>query len=131
ASAPGIWHQIELIGPGIHVAGVTFPGAPGIVLGHNERIAWGATNLGPDVQDVYLEKFDKDNPKRYLTPTGWRDAEVRHEQIKVRKNFADAATETQDFDVTVTRHGPIVLANDSSRSALRWPALYHAPLHSA
>ena len=131
AAAPGIWHQIELIAPGIHVAGVTFPGAPGIVLGHNEHIAWGATNLGPDVQDVYLEKFDKDSPTRYLTPTGWREAEIRHEQIKVRKGFGDAATDTQQFDVTVTRHGPIVLEKDSNRYALKWPALDPASLESA
>jgi penicillin G amidase len=59
ASAPNIWYQTELIAPGMHVAGVTFPGAPGIVIGHNDFVAWGATNLGPDVQDVYIEKFDK------------------------------------------------------------------------
>src|SRR3989454_9086115 len=131
ASAPGIWYQTELIAPGIHVAGVTFPGAPGIVLGHNERIAWGATNLGPDVQDVYVEKFDKDNPNRYLTPSGWREAEVRHEQIKVRKIVTDPATDTQTFDVTVTRHGPIVLEKDSQRFALRWTALDPASIEPA
>ena len=131
ASAPGIWYQTELIAPGLHVAGVTFPGAPGIVLGHNERIAWGATNLGPDVQDVYIEKFDKDNPNRYLTPSGWRDAVIRHEQIKVRKGPADPSTDTQTFDVTVTRHGPIVLEKDSTRYALRWPALDPVALESA
>jgi len=130
AAAPGIWYQTELIAPGIHVAGVTFPGAPGIVLGHNDRIAWGATNLGPDVQDVYLEKFDKDNPNRYLTPSGWRDAEIRHEQIKVRTNPLNPATETQNFDVTVTRHGPIVLEKDGNRYALRWPALDPATMES-
>lgn len=120
--APSIWYMTELVAPGVHVAGVTFPGGPGIVIGHNDQIAWGATNLGPDVQDLYLEKFDKEKPGRYLTPTGWRDAEVRHEQIKVRKGFADASTETQNFDVTVTRHGPIVLEKDGARYALRWPA---------
>lgn len=120
--APSIWYMTELVAPGVHVAGVTFPGAPGIVLGHNDQIAWGATNLGPDVQDLYLEKFDKEKPGRYLTPSGWREAEVRHEQIKVRKGFADASTETQTFDVTVTRHGPIVLDKDGARYALRWPA---------
>lgn len=122
-SAPNVWYMTELTAPGLHVAGVTFPGAPGIVLGHNDRIAWGATNLGPDVQDVYLEKFDKDKPGRYLTPSGWLDAEVRHEQINVRKSFTDTSIETQTFDVTVTRHGPIVLDKDGSRYALRWPAL--------
>jgi len=123
AFAPSIWYMTELSAPGLHVAGVTFPGAPGIVVGHNDQIAWGATNLNPDVQDLYLEKFDKKKPNRYLTPTGWREAEVRHEQIKVRKGFADASTETKTFDVTVTRHGPIVLEKDGARYALRWSAL--------
>jgi penicillin amidase len=123
ASAPSVWYMTELSAPGLHVAGVTFPGAPGIIVGHNDRLAWGVTNLGPDVQDVYLEKFDKDNAGRYLTPDGWRDAEIRHEQIKVRKGFGDATTDTQTFDVTVTRHGPIVLEKNSERYALRWTAL--------
>ena len=121
--APGIWYMTELIAPGMHVAGVTFPGAPGIVLGHNDHIAWGATNLNPDVQDLYLEKFDKEKPTRYQTPTGWQEVEIRHEQIKVRKGFADAATEAQTLDVPVTRHGPIVLEKGGARYALRWPAL--------
>ena len=123
AFAPGIWYMTELIAPGLRVAGVTFPGAPGIVLGHNDHIAWGATNLNPDVQDLYLEKFDKENPKRYLTPTGWRDAEIRREEIKVRKGFTDASTETQTLDVTITRHGPIVVEQGGARYALSWPAL--------
>jgi penicillin amidase len=124
ASAPNIWYQTELIAPGMHVAGVTFPGAPGIVIGHNDFIAWGATNLGPDVQDVYIEKFDKENPNRYMTPSGWRDAEIRHEQINVRKNPIDPkSVQAQTFDVTVTRHGPVVLEKSGVRYALRWPAL--------
>lgn len=124
ASAPNVWYQTELIAPGIHVAGVTFPGIPGIVIGHNERIAWGVTNLGPDVQDLYIEKFDKDNPTKYQTPTGWRDAEVRHEQINVRKNPIDPKSiEAQTFDVVVTRHGPIILEKENTRYALRWTML--------
>jgi penicillin amidase len=130
ASAPNVWYQTELIAPGHHVAGVTFPGLPGIIIGHNERIAWGATNLGPDVQDVYIEKFDKDNPTRYMTPSGWREAEVRHEQIKVRKGFTDNATDVQTFDVTVTRHGPIILEKDGTRYALRWTLLDPATLET-
>lgn len=132
AAAPGIWYQTELIAPGMHVAGVTFPGAPGIVLGHNERIAWGATNLGPDVQDLYLEKFDKDNPNRYATPAGWRDAQIRHEQINVRKNLLDPkSVEPQTLDVIVTRHGPIIFEKDGNRYALKWTALDPATLESA
>ena len=131
ASAPGIWYMTELTAPGLHVAGVTFPGTPGIVIGHNERVAWGATNLGPDVQDLYVEKFDKDNPQRYLTPAGWREAEVRHEQIKVRKSPINPTTEVQNYDVTVTRHGPIILEKDSIRYALRWTALEPTSIESA
>jgi penicillin amidase len=123
AFAPNIWYMAELVAPGVHVAGVTFPGAPGIVIGHNDRIAWGVTNLNPDVQDLYVEKFDKENPTRYQTPSGWQEAEIRHEKIKVRKGFGNADTDTQNFDVTVTRHGPIVLEKDGARYALRWPAL--------
>ena len=131
ASAPNVWYQTELIAPGIHVAGVTFPGIPGIVIGHNERIAWGVTNLGPDVQDLYIEKFDKDNPTKYQTPTGWREAEVRHEQINVRKNPIDPKSiEAQTFDVVVTRHGPIILEKENTRYALRWTMLDPATLET-
>ncbi|HKP73641.1 MAG TPA: penicillin acylase family protein, partial [Pyrinomonadaceae bacterium] len=123
ASAPSIWHMAHLIAPGVNVAGVTAPGAPGIIIGHNEQIAWGATNLAPDVQDLYLEKFSADKKNFYETPAGLREAEVRREEIKVRKSFTDAATDTENLDVTVTRHGPVILERDGKRYALRWTAL--------
>lgn len=123
ASAPSIWHMAHLSAPNLHVAGVTAPGAPGIIIGHNEHIAWGATNLGPDVQDLYLEKFSADKKNFYETPAGLREAEVRSEAIKVRKGLADASTETVNLDVTVTRHGPIILEREGKRYALRWTAL--------
>jgi penicillin amidase len=123
ASAPSIWYMMHLSAPGLRVAGVTSPGLPGIVIGHNERIAWGFTNVGPDVQDLYIEKFDKENPGKYMTPAGWREAEVRHEEIKVRKGFVDSSTEIVPLDVTITRHGPIVLEKNGKRYALRWTAL--------
>jgi penicillin amidase len=123
ASAPSIWYMMNLSAPGVRVAGVTAPGLPGIIIGHNERIAWGYTNVGPDVSDLYIEKFDKENPRRYMTPAGWREALVRHEEIKVRKSFTGSETEVVPLDVTITRHGPIVFEKDSARYALRWTAL--------
>ncbi len=123
ATAPSIWHMVHLSAPGLRVAGVTAPGLPGVVIGHNERIAWGFTNVGPDVQDLYIEKFDPANPRRYQTAAGWRDAEIRREEIKVRKGVMDSATDTVTLDVTVTQHGPIVFEKDGQRYALRWTAL--------
>lgn len=122
-SAPSIWYMVDLSAPGFHVAGVTVPGGPGVVIGHNDRIAWGITNVEADVQDLYIEKFDPANPNRYMTPTGWKDAEVRREEIKVRKAPTSPETETVPIQVTVTRHGPIVLEKDGVRYALAWPAL--------
>ncbi|MDT7604424.1 MAG: penicillin amidase, partial [Acidobacteriota bacterium] len=124
-SAPSIWHMAHLKAPGINVAGVTAPGAPGIILGHNDQIAWGATNLGPDVQDLYAEKFDAQKPNLYATPAGLREAELRHEEIKVRKNPAGSISDVEivPLDVTVTRHGPIFLERAGARYALRWTAL--------
>ncbi|HZI18489.1 MAG TPA: penicillin acylase family protein [Pyrinomonadaceae bacterium] len=123
ASAPSIWYLVHLSAPGLRVAGVTSPGAPGVLIGHNERIAWGVTNLGPDVQDLYRETFDPENPRRYRTPQGWREAELRREEIKVRKGFNSTETETVTHDVTVTRHGPVVFERGGARYSLKWTAL--------
>lgn len=122
-SAPSIWHMVHLSAPGLRVAGVTSPGLPGVVIGHNDRIAWGFTNVGPDVSDLYLEKFDPQNPRRYMTPAGWRESTVRREEIRVRKSFTRTETETQVLDVTVTRHGPVVFERGGKRYALKWTAL--------
>jgi len=122
-TAPPIWHMVHLTAPDVRVAGVTAPGLPGVVIGHNDRIAWGFTNVGPDVQDVYLEKFDPNNSQKYMTPSGWQDAKIRHEEIKVRKGLADLSFDTITLDVTETRHGPIVFERDGKRYALRWTAL--------
>lgn len=122
-SAPSIWYMVHLSAPGVRVAGVTAAGLPGVVIGHNENIAWGFTNVGTDVQDVYVEKFDPQNPNRYQTPSGWQDAEIRHEVIKVRRGFTEIETDPVNLDVTVTRHGPIVLERGGKRYSLRWTAI--------
>ena len=122
-TAPSIWYMINLSTPGVRVAGVSTAGLPGVIIGHNDRIAWGFTNVGPDVQDLYIEKFNPDNPKQYQTPSGWQDAVIRREEIKVRKGIGSSEYETVIQEVTVTRHGPIIFEGDGKRYALRWTAL--------
>jgi penicillin amidase len=122
-TAPSIWHMIHLSAPGVRVAGISTAGMPGVIIGHNDRIAWGFTNAGPDIQDLYIEKFNPDNPKQYQTPSGWQDAVVRREEIKVRKAIGSSEYDTVIQEVTVTRHGPIIFEGDGKRYALRWTAL--------
>jgi penicillin amidase len=120
ASAPGIWYLTHLTTPSMRVSGVTFPGVPGIVLGHNENIAWGATNVGPDVQDLFIETFDADG--KYKTPGGMATATVRREEIKVRSNPLKPDTEIVALDVVETRNGPIILEEGGKKYALKWTA---------
>ncbi len=125
ATAPGIWYITHLSAPGIRASGVTFPGVPGIVLGHNEHFAWGATNVGPDVQDLYLETIETnaaDGSARYKTPEGWAGLTVRKERIVVRSSLMGRETETIDFDVQETRNGPIILNENGRSYSLKWTA---------
>lgn len=123
-TAPGIWYLVHLSTPTLRVSGVSIPGSPGVTLGHNADIAWGATNVGPDVQDVYIETLDRTGGGvRYKTPIGWEDAVVRKETIKVRKNPLKPETEDVAYEVIETRHGPIVLSDGDKHYALRWTAL--------
>ncbi len=101
-STPSIWYQMHLQSPEQNVSGVIFAGTPGIMLGHNAEIAWGVTNVGPDVQDLYIEKPNPDDPTQFLYDGKWEQAEVRDETIAV-KGAADIP-----FEVVVTRHGPII-----------------------
>jgi len=97
------------------VAGVALPGCPYIILGHNRRIAWGFTNIGPTVEDAYIETFNADG--QYLTPQGWKAPEHRREVIHV-KGQPDVP-----LDIETTRHGPIVtelIPGESRKISLRW-----------
>jgi penicillin amidase len=101
------------------VVGVSFPGVPGIVLGHNARIAWGATNIDPDVQDLFVEKLDPDNKDNYLFRGKSVPLKVREETIKVAGG-TDVVIEVRE-----TRHGPILndvdpRLEDGPQLALSW-----------
>jgi penicillin amidase len=122
AGQPPIWYLVNLSAPNLKVAGVTIPGSPGVILGHNENIAWGATNVGPDVQDLYLEEFEAGNTLRYKTPNGFETAQTRREEINVRKNPLKPETETIALDVVTTRNGVIFFEEAGKRYALKWTA---------
>jgi penicillin amidase len=112
---PNLWYEAHLRCGSFDVAGVTLPGMPFLTVGRNQRIAWGFTNVGPTVEDIYVETFNKAG--QYLTPQGWRTLEHREELIHV-KNRPDVTV-----DVTLTRHGPIVtelVPGESRKLALRW-----------
>lgn len=101
-SAPALWYFAQLSAPGLNVIGATLPGIPGVVLGHNQRIAWGFTNTGPDVQDLYIERVNPENAHQYQTPDGWAEFKTHTETIKV-KGHADVTLEVRE-----TRHGPVI-----------------------
>ncbi len=137
AQLPSIWYEI-----GLHcrvfnpdcpydVAGFAFSATPGVIIGHNRHIAWGFTNLGPDVMDLYIEKINPENPDQYEVNGEWMDMERVPVRIQV------AGGDPVDITVRYTRHGPVM--SDVSLSefgqqagielpqpyaiALRWTAL--------
>src|SRR5262249_7269261 len=112
---PNLWYEAHLRCANYDVAGVTLPGLPFVIVGHNQRIAWGFTNVGPTVQDVYIENFN--SVGQYQTPEGWRNPERRHEVIHVK------GKQDVNLDVTLTRHGPIIsslVPGETRTLALRW-----------
>ena len=122
-TSPSIWHIVHLSAADLRVAGVAVPGVPGVMIGHNKWIAWGVTNLCPDVQDLYFEEFDAENTHSYKTPEGWREAEVRTEEIAVRSGPNGSRNSPSRLEVKVTRHGPVIFQTGSIGLALRWTAL--------
>jgi penicillin amidase len=125
---PSIWYLARLEAPGFHALGATLPGVPGVVIGRNERIAWGVTNAAPDTQDLYLETIDPADSGRYLFRGETLAFERREEEIVVAGGGTVRAT------VLESRHGPILfdargatLPLDGSTAdgamALRWTAL--------
>ena len=138
AQMPSIWYEI-----GLHcaprgeacnydVTGFSFAGAPGVIIGHNDRVAWAFTNVGPDVQDLYIEKVNPENPNQYEVDGGWVDMQVYQETLQV------SGGEPVELTVRATRHGPVIsdtyLPEDFTETAgidlpqpyviaLRWTAL--------
>lgn len=137
-SAPAIWYFAGLQAPAgqasdgtpiaaIDAVGATLPGLPFVVLGRTDKVAWGFTNTGPDVQDLYLEQINPADATQYRTPEGWAPFTMRKETIRV-KGAADVVLQLRS-----TRHGPVLSDVQKSHAevldlgkyvlALRWSAL--------
>lgn len=107
-SIPSVWYENHLRCRSrdsecpYDVAGVSLPGLPGVLIGHNDRIAWGLTNMGADVTDLYVERVHPQDPDRVEVEGEWQQVDVRTETLR----SADGTTE--DIEVRTTRNGPIV-----------------------
>jgi penicillin amidase len=122
--APIVWYLVRIVTPEGWVKGASIPGAPAIVLGQNDHIAWGLTNTGSDVQDFFIETVDPADPDRYLTPDGPRPFETRMETIHV-KGAPDVA-----LKVRATRHGPVLSDVDLRSASLAGPGKVMALAYS-
>ena len=126
---PNIWFMADLRAPGYHAEGVTLPGLPFVIAGHNEHVAWGYTALYADVQDLYVEKLDGNG--NYLAADGsWKPLATDHEVIHVRGGQDNVV------DVQFTDHGPLInplFAKEKRAIAIKWnlydPALNALPLY--
>ncbi len=114
---PGIWHLVDLSAPGLHAAGATLAGTPGVILGHNEHIAWGATNGTVAGVSVFAERFNTSAGDDYAVGAGRRAATVRIERFKVR--FGGERTRRY----LSTRHGFVVEPQGLVRHAVTWDAV--------
>lgn len=121
-TVPSVWYEAHVrAGDDVEVAGVTFPGLPFVIIGHNRRVAWGFTNAYADVQDLVIEELD-DAGRRHRTADGWRDCLVHRERIAVR-----GRTDGVEEEVVETAHGPLLqtFTVDGVRRglALQWSLL--------
>jgi len=122
---PNIWYMADLKAPGFHATGVTLPGVPFVIEGHNEHVAWGFTALYADVQDLYIEKLDGKGSYEG-NDAAWHLVKMSHETIKVRDG------PDVQLEVSETEHGPLlnpILPKETRSIALKW-TLYDPSLNT-
>ena len=114
-SIPGVWYPTQIEAPGLHVSGMALPGVPGVIAGHNDRIAWGTTNLGFSVQDLYIEKMDP-RTGRYVFGNTLEQARQERELIVIK------GRQPEEVLSWVTRHGPVLEQEANRVVTLKWTA---------
>jgi penicillin amidase len=100
---PGIWYENHLESSALHVTGVSLPGFPMVLVGHNDRIAWGCTLAYTDCEDLFVEKINPENPKQCEFKGQWEDMQIIPEPIVIK-----GKKEPYIENVRITRHGPII-----------------------
>lgn len=108
---PSVWYMADLQGDTLDVAGMTLVGMPMVIFGQNASIAWGGTAMGADVQDLYIERVNPDNPKQYFHQGEWRDFDVRYESIDVKAEMPASLREKQQpakIKIRSTVNGPVI-----------------------
>ncbi|MCC5812398.1 MAG: penicillin acylase family protein [Ectothiorhodospiraceae bacterium] len=124
---PGVWHPMGLSVPGVEAVGAAIPGLPGLVVGRNRHVAFGVTNSYGDMQDVYIEHLDPDDPGAYLEGGRSTPLRTRTETIRVRDAEAPGGFREEQLVVRETRRGPVISDNRRGRAgervlSLRWAA---------
>ncbi len=115
-AVPSIWYEIHLVGGRFDVIGLSFPGIPLVVAGHNRNLAWGITFSCTDVQDVFIERFDDERRSRYLYRDRWLDTQTIEETIRVK------GQDKPDLHrVSITRNGPVISDQLSGLTGLKHP----------
>lgn len=111
---PGTWYAVDLLAPKLHVAGASVPGAPGVLIGHNQRVAWGLTMAMLDDQDLFVLTLDETG-SRELIDGAWQDLRTVTERIGVR--WRD---EPVLLKVRLSERGPVVRETSREAIALSW-----------
>jgi len=114
-SLPGIWHLVHIKSPGLDVIGAALPGLPGVLIGHNNSIAWAETNLEADAIDLYVEQIDE-RTGRYMYEGKIEQAQLDREWIGVR------GSKPVEIDTWITRHGPVIAHANGKSYSMRWTA---------
>lgn len=126
---PSMWYAVQLQGGKLNAKGMSLVGLPGVILGRNKSIAWGAAALMSDQQDLYVLDIPLDDNKSYLTDSGLKPISYHKETINIHANspeFLHKAIEPVEIQIRTTELGPIIsdtMGFSDLTLALRWSAL--------
>ncbi|MGV3639222.1 MAG: penicillin acylase family protein [Adhaeribacter sp.] len=121
---PSIWYQVQLVAPGLNVAGASLPGAPGVIIGFNQQVSWGVTNVDADVMDWYQLRFKDGRQQEYWHDNQWKPIRRVIEPIQVRGGelVQDTVLYSHQGPVVYHKPGKVFNAQTPVQHAMRWIA---------